>query len=98
MRQFFDLPHFEQALLLVKVVQLIADGDTYKRIEDVAAGRDTSSQGLWLQLCADEGFDQCEPWPGFPDLPKNFPIHRIGTDEHPLVAKSRAKLTAASCA
>jgi hypothetical protein len=72
MRQFSDLSHYQQTMLLVRVVQLVAAGNTYKSIEDVAAARETSPRLLWLNICADEGFAACEPWTGFPGLPEEF--------------------------
>ena len=93
MRQFFDLPHYEQALLLVRVLQLVTDGDTFTPVEEISTRRNISPRVLWLQICADEGFDDCDPWPGFPDLPENFQSHRLGATVHPLVSKSLLKLT-----
>ena len=93
MQQFADLPYYQQALLLVRVVQIVTDGDRYIPIEEIATRRNTSPKALWLQICADEGFDGCAPWHGFPDLPEDFSIHRIGSPEHPLITKSLAKLT-----
>jgi len=72
---------------------LIADGDTYASIEEIAAGRHTSPQLLWLKICADEGFEACEPWPGFPGLPKDFSMAGTVAPEHPLTAQLREKLT-----
>ena len=80
MRRFFDLPHHDQALLLVRMVQLIAKGDAYTSIEEVAARRSTSPQLLWLKICADEGLDACEPWPGFPALPRDFTFNALPSE------------------
>jgi hypothetical protein len=93
MRQFSDLSPHEQALLLVKVVQLVANGDSYISIEEVAAGRNNTSQQLWLKICSDEGMDDCEPWNGFPELPKYFPRRDGRPIEHPLSAKLRKQIT-----
>src|SRR3569623_153997 len=92
MRQFSELSYGQQALLFVRVVQLAADGNSYKRIEDVAASHNVSSRGLWLKLCADEGFEACEPWFGFPDLPAHFTADGVRS-EHPLVSKNLVKIT-----
>jgi hypothetical protein len=93
MRQFSDLPHREQALLLLRVVQVIADGENYKCIEEVASERNISPEALWHQICADEGLVKCQPWTDFPNLPRNLPIQKLGSTEHPLISKSLTKLT-----
>jgi hypothetical protein len=47
---------------------------------------------LWRKICNDEGFEECEPWPGFPALPEYFP-KRVWPIEHPLTAKLRVQFS-----
>ena len=72
MRQFRELSDYEKTVLLVRIVQLLAEGDTYKSVEEIAAASKTSPRLLWLKICAEEHFDACEPWSEFPCLPKEF--------------------------
>ena len=72
MQRFSDLSYHHQALLMVRVVQLIANGDSYGTLEELATKRNTTAHVLWLNICADEGLDVCEPWSGFPGLPECF--------------------------
>ena len=72
MRPFSDLSHYERSALLLRVVQLVVEGDTYKSFQHIAAVRNTSPRLLWLKICADEGFNACEPWAGFPRLPEEL--------------------------
>jgi hypothetical protein len=72
MRQFSELPYYEQTVLVLRMVQLVAERDTFRSIEDVAAAHETSPRLLWLKICASEGLQACEPWEGFPNYPKTF--------------------------
>lgn len=72
MRRYRELSDFEKSVLLVRVVQLLAQGDTYTSVEEIAAASKTSPRLLWLKICAEEHFDACEPWVEFPCLPKEF--------------------------
>jgi len=48
-----------------------------------AAGLDAFD--IWRDVCADVGLDECEPWPGYPKGPKDFPNARV--DLQPLPDK-----------
>jgi hypothetical protein len=72
MKKFEQLHIHEQLLLLTEMLTAVLDAEV-KTIEEAAQKCDKTPLQWWRDLCADNGLDPCEPWPGFPGSPKNLP-------------------------
>jgi hypothetical protein len=81
MKRFDDLHAHDQIELKLALLELLLDSG-HRKIEDVAKDRDSTPRELWRTICADAGFDDCEPWPEFPDLPKK--MQTAPGDDRPL--------------
>jgi hypothetical protein len=72
MKRFEELHINDQNTLLVALLETITRGKG-KSISEVAIAEGVTEQEFWRQICADVGFDECEPWQGFPVPPTNLP-------------------------
>jgi hypothetical protein len=68
MKRFADLPTNDQMVLMLAVFEALI-GLRHKSIDEAAAAQEITANDWWRRICADEGFDECEPWPDFPALP-----------------------------
>src|SRR5258708_16434584 len=50
-----------------------------------------TEQEFWRQICADAGFDECEPWQGFPAPPVDLPPAPGGERKLPEAAAERSE-------
>jgi hypothetical protein len=72
MKRFEELHINDQNTLLVALLETITRGKG-KSISEVAIAQGITEQEFWRQICADAGFDECEPWQGFPAPPVDLP-------------------------
>jgi hypothetical protein len=62
----FEQMHVEdQFALTMKMMEMIAEGNC-KSIHELADARGKDPRELWSEFCAEAGFDECEPWTGYP--------------------------------
>jgi hypothetical protein len=52
-----------------------------RTIEDLAGASGQTVLELWRYVCAEAGFDECEPWEGFPAWPKLESGNRAAADD-----------------
>jgi hypothetical protein len=89
MKSFGQLDARDQVLLITRLIAKFADSGYLDRCHGSVAewaratGRDAFE--IWRDVCADVGIDECEPWPGYPKGPKDFPNARV--DLQPLPDK-----------
>jgi len=69
MKRFADLPTNDQMVLMLAVFETLI-GLGHKSIAEAVAAQDITADEWWRTICADEGFDECEPWSAFPALPR----------------------------
>src|ERR1700760_3585745 len=72
MKRFAELHSQDQITLLIAGLEVLIESG-HRKFQDVATDRDCTPRQLWSDICADAGFDDCEPWPGFPERPTNLP-------------------------
>ena len=83
MRKFEQL-HAEDGLdLALEALRLMCDArcNTLKRL---IAKRDCTPLELWREICAERGFDECEPWQNWPEPPKRDFLERLPGSHRPL--------------
>jgi len=62
----FEQMHIEdQIVLLFKMREIIAENNC-KTIHEFADMRGMEPRELWPELCVEAGFEECEPWIGYP--------------------------------
>jgi hypothetical protein len=65
----FEQLHIEdQVRLVLEAMRMISAGKC-GTIERFARENDFTPAEFWREVCAAEGFDECEPWAGFPAGP-----------------------------
>jgi hypothetical protein len=72
MKRFERLHLVEQNQLLIQLLEALGESKC-SSIQELSQHRDCSVREAWRDICADTGLDQCEPWDGFPNLPKKLP-------------------------
>jgi hypothetical protein len=66
----FEQLHIEDQLqLALEALRMMFDGKCCT-LEKLAQQNDQTPLALWCDVCAEVGFDVCEPWEGFPAGPK----------------------------
>lgn len=72
MRKFEELHIHDQIALIIATMEAIIDADLEppRTLEKVASARGVTVLELWADICGETGFDKCEPWPGYPSLPR----------------------------
>ena len=86
MKRFDQLDARDQVLLMTKLITKFTDSGYLDRchgsVAEWARAAGLDAFGIWRDVCADVGLDECVPWPGYPKGPKDFPAARA--DHHPL--------------
>jgi hypothetical protein len=89
MKRFDQLDARDQVLLMTKLITKFTDSGYLDRchgsVAEWARAAGLDAFGIWRDVCADVGLDECVPWPGYPKGPKDFPAARA--DHHPLPDK-----------
>jgi hypothetical protein len=68
--QKFEQLHIEDQLdLALEALRLMFDGKCHT-LEQLIAKRDCTPRELWREICAERGYDECEPWLGWAPPPK----------------------------
>jgi hypothetical protein len=67
-KKFEKIPINQKFGLLITTLRMLADSG-HGCIEDLARSRGQDPTDLWSDICVDAGFDECEPWQGFPGRP-----------------------------
>ena|SRR5580698_6961070 len=80
----FEQLHAEDGLdLALEALRMMCEArcPTLKRL---IAKRGCTAAELWREICADRGFDECEPWQGWPAGPKRDFLEKLPGAERPL--------------
>ena len=80
----FEQLHAEEGLdLALEALRLMCDArcNTLKRL---IAKRDCTPRELWREICAERGYDECEPWQGWPAPPKRDFLKDAPGSDRPL--------------
>ena len=89
MKRFDQLDARDQVLLMTRLIPKFADSGYLDRchgsVAEWARAAGLDAFGIWRDVCADVGLDECVPWPGYPKGPKDFPAARA--DHRPLPDK-----------
>jgi hypothetical protein len=83
MRKFEQL-HAEDGLdLALEALRLMCEARC-PTLERLIAKRDCTPLDLWREICAERGYDECEPWQGWPAGPKRDFLEKLpGSDREP---------------
>jgi len=68
MAKFEQLHIEDQAMLVFEVLRMMLEAKQ-PTIEKFAAAIGQTPHEIWRQVCAECGFDECEPWEGYPAPP-----------------------------
>ena len=68
MKRFEDLHIEDQMRLALEALRMTTAGNC-GTIETFAKENGLTVREFWRDICANEGFDECEPWKGFPEGP-----------------------------
>jgi hypothetical protein len=68
MKRFEDL-HIEDQMRLALEARRMMTAGNCGTIERFARENELTVREFWRDVCANEGFDECEPWNGFPEGP-----------------------------
>jgi len=80
MQKFEQLPAEVGFDIAVEALRVMLDGRC-KTLEQLIEKRDCTPRELWREICADRGYDECEPWQGWPAGPKrDFMENAPGAD------------------
>lgn len=82
MKRFEQLHIDDQNRILLAALEMVT-GVEGKSITEIAQARGVTNRNVWREICADAGFDECHPWPGFPERPTNLPPAPGGDRELP---------------
>ena len=89
MKSFGQLDARDQILLITRLITKFADSGYLDKchgsVAEWARVAGIDAFDIWRNVCADVGLDECEPWPGYPKGPKDFPNARV--DLQPLSDK-----------
>jgi hypothetical protein len=89
MKSFGQLDARDQVLLITRLITKFADSGYLDKchgsVAEWARAAGLDAFDIWRNVCADVGLDECEPWPGYPKGPKDFPSARV--DLQPLSDK-----------
>ncbi|MFZ3224945.1 MAG: hypothetical protein WB772_01065 [Xanthobacteraceae bacterium] len=83
MRKFEQL-HAEDGLdLALEALRVMCEAKcpTLKRL---IAKRGCTAAELWREICAERGYDECEPWQGWPEPPKRDFLKNAPGSDRPL--------------
>jgi hypothetical protein len=69
MKNFERLDIDKQLQIALEVLRSMYDAKRLT-IEGLAVATDRTVGEVWRDACADVGFDECEPWEGYPAGPK----------------------------
>jgi hypothetical protein len=83
MRKFEQLHAEEGFDLALEAMRVMLDAKC-NTLEQLIAKRDCTPRELWREICADRGFDEVEPWPGFPAGPKRDFLEKLPGADRPL--------------
>jgi hypothetical protein len=80
MKRFDQLDAHDQILLMTRLITKFADSGNLDRchgsVAEWARAAGLDAFGIWRDVCADVGLEECVPWPGYPKGPKDFPAAR----------------------
>ena len=83
MKRFDQLDARDQILLMTRLITKFADSGNLDRchgsVAEWARAAGLDAFGIWRDVCADVGLEECVPWPGYPKGPKDFPAARGDT-------------------
>ena len=83
MRKFEQL-HAEDGLdLALEALRVMCEAKCLT-LKQVIAKRDCTPRELWREICAERGFDECEPWQGWPAAPKRDFLNDAPGSDRPL--------------
>jgi hypothetical protein len=68
-KRFEEMHVEEQAQLALEMLRMVFEANQ-PTIEKFAAACGVCPIEIWRQVCAECGFDECEPWEGYPAPPK----------------------------
>jgi hypothetical protein len=68
MMRFEDLNIDDQNLLLIYLVHSLV-ATSSRTIGEAAQKRESATDELWRDICANAGLDPCHPWQGYPFAP-----------------------------
>ena len=89
MKSFGQLDARDQVLLITRLITKFTDSGyldkSHGSVAEWARAAGLDAFDIWRNVCADVGLDECEPWPGYPKGPKDFPNARV--DLQPLPDK-----------
>ena len=86
MKRFEQLHADDQVQILLATLEQIT-AESHTCIEELAEARGTTILKVWQQICAEAGLDECTPWEGFPEIPKNLPEAPGDSRELPEIAQ-----------
>jgi hypothetical protein len=79
-KRFDQLDPRDQILLMTRLITKFADSGYLDRchgsVTEWARAARLDPFDIWREVCADVGLDECMPWPGYPQGPKDFPAAR----------------------
>jgi hypothetical protein len=82
MKRFAELEARHQILLMVRLVKKFADSGYLDRchgsVAEWARTAGLDPFDIWRDVCAEVGLDECVPWRGYPNGPKDTPESRGG--------------------
>jgi hypothetical protein len=81
MKRFEQLHIHDQIQLLLAELEVIT-AEPCNSVEELAETQGVTVLGVWREICAEAGLDECTPWEGFPALPmiKQFQQVRLALD------------------
>jgi hypothetical protein len=89
MKSFGQLDARDQVFLIIRLITKFTESGYLDRchgsVAEWARAAGIDPFAIWRDVCADVGLDECVPWSGYPEGPKDFP--GVRGDRHPLPDK-----------
>jgi hypothetical protein len=80
MQKFEQLHAEDQIDLTAEALRMMLDGKCHT-LEQLITKRECTPAEVWREICAERGYDECEPWQGWPAGPKrDFMKNAPGAD------------------
>jgi hypothetical protein len=67
MKRFEQLHIEDQTRILTALIEFETDNPIKQRTKE----HGVTPADIWRDVCAEAGFDECIPWEGFPEMPKD---------------------------